>query len=565
MRRLVLIVVLVAAAAAIYVALPPPARILPPAAGLAAPVRGAIHVHTNRSDGSGSMDDVAAAAGKAGLRFVIVTDHGDATRPPEPPSYRSGVLVIDAVEISTWSGHVVALGLPRAPYPLAGDGRDVIEDIARLGGFSIAAHPANDKAETRWTEWTAPFNGLEWLNGDSEWRDEPPSLLARTLVAYPFRPVESISLMLDRNDMVMSRWDELAKRRKVVAVAAADAHARVGLPSAPDPSNRRGLLHVPSYETMFRAFSIALPDASLVNDAEQDARAVVDAIRGGRVFSSVDAVAPRPAFTFTAASGSNRASAGESLALDGPVQLHVRVQAPPDAQIALFRNGTRALNVGGTQLMYEAGAEPAVYRVEVALPGPHGLAAAPWIVSNPIYVGRPPVDPPPPAFRPPAKEKADIYVDGSAGEWTVEHSTTAQAALDVARAVGGSQLLLRYALSGTPSSSPFAALVLPASSLLAQHDRVTFSVQADHPMRISMQLRVPRNGREAERWQRSVYVDTTPREVSVFFDDMTPVTRTGPRHPPLSDVGSLLFVVDTVNTKVGTSGQLFLDNVRYER
>jgi hypothetical protein len=33
----------------------------------------------------------------------------------------------------------------------------------------------------------------------------------------------------------------------------------------------------------------------------------------------------------------------------------------------------------------------------------------------------------------------------------------------------------------------------------------------------------------------------------------------------LSDVGSLLFVVDTVNTKVGTSGQLFLDNVRYER
>jgi hypothetical protein len=120
-------------------------------------------------------------------------------------------------------------------------------------------------------------------------------------------------------------------------------------------------------------------------------------------------------------------------------------------------------------------------------------------------------------------------------------------------------------LSGTPSSSPFAALVLPASSLLAQHDRVTFSAQADHPMRISMQLRVPRNGQEAERWQRSVYVDTTPREVSVFFDDMTPVTRTGPRHPPLSDVGSLLFVVDTVNTKVGTSGQLFLDNVRYER
>jgi len=35
-------------------------------------------------------------------------------------------------------GHVVALDLPEAPYPLAGEPRDVLEDITRAGGFAIA-------------------------------------------------------------------------------------------------------------------------------------------------------------------------------------------------------------------------------------------------------------------------------------------------------------------------------------------------------------------------------------------------------------------------------------------
>jgi len=78
----------------------------PPSGGVPA-VRGVVHVHTNRSDGTGSIDDVIRAAATAGLKFVIVTDHGDATRAPDLPDYRDGVLYIDAVEISTRDGHLV--------------------------------------------------------------------------------------------------------------------------------------------------------------------------------------------------------------------------------------------------------------------------------------------------------------------------------------------------------------------------------------------------------------------------------------------------------------------------
>src|SRR6266542_3633505 len=74
-------------------------------------VAGAFHVHTTRSDGHESIDEIAADAARAGLRFVVFTDHGDGTAPPEPPSYRSSVLCIDGVEISTTGGHYAVVGM----------------------------------------------------------------------------------------------------------------------------------------------------------------------------------------------------------------------------------------------------------------------------------------------------------------------------------------------------------------------------------------------------------------------------------------------------------------------
>ena len=142
-------------------------------------VAGAFHVHSSRSDGVGDRDAIAAAAARAGLRFVIMTDHGDATRVPDPPAYLHGVLCIDSVEISTNGGHLIALDMPAAPYPLGGEADSVVEDVLRLGGMPIVAHPDSAKVELAWTDWTTPVAGLEWLNLDSSWRDESGIRLAR--------------------------------------------------------------------------------------------------------------------------------------------------------------------------------------------------------------------------------------------------------------------------------------------------------------------------------------------------------------------------------------------------
>ncbi|HUU35838.1 MAG TPA: PHP domain-containing protein, partial [Vicinamibacterales bacterium] len=152
---------LAALGAAWLIWLLPPAPLAPPGVPVAEDVRVAYHVHTRRSDGTGSVEEVAAAARRAGLAAVIVTDHGDGTRATDPPRYIDDVLVIHGVEVSTWAGHYAALGAAASPYPLGGEPEAVVDDVRRLGGFGIVAHPGSSKADLKWRDWDASFDALE--------------------------------------------------------------------------------------------------------------------------------------------------------------------------------------------------------------------------------------------------------------------------------------------------------------------------------------------------------------------------------------------------------------------
>ena len=208
-------------AAVAGVSLPDPPRPLDPALQpgddpMPPVIAGAFHVHTDRSDGSASVAEVAAAAGRAGLSFVVVTDHGDGTRAPDPPTYYDDVLVLDGVEVRTSQGHYLAVGQGQAPYPLGGAPQDVVDDVRRLGGFGVAAHPGSPKDELRWHAWSVGIDGLEWLNGDSAWRDESWYRLGLALLQYPMRAPAAIAALFERPVETLLRWDGLTQRRRVV-------------------------------------------------------------------------------------------------------------------------------------------------------------------------------------------------------------------------------------------------------------------------------------------------------------------------------------------------------------
>ncbi len=551
MRRVVMVLLL--AAGGLYWLLPP--RALEVAGRNETPVvRGVVHLHTRRSDGTGTVEDVARAASRAGLAFVVITDHGDATQPPDPPTYRQGVLCIDAVEISTDGGHVVAIGLPETPYPLGGEGRDVVEDIHRLGGWAVAAHPDSRKADLAWRDWQAPVDAIEWVNGDSEWRDESAMALVRVLLTYPFRPRETLVTLLDRADALMQRWDQLSASRSVVALAASDAHARVGLSSIGEPYDTRVSLPLPSYAAVFSALSVTVNGVELSGDASADAQAVVQAIREGRLHSTVDGLATGGGLRFRASSGAGSVGEGQRLSLDGPVTLRVETVAPPDARITLFRDGKPLRTVQAPSIDEVVPAEPAVYRVEVNLPGAPGTPPVPWIVGNPIYVGRPAAGGQPAVSTAPTLRRA--YSVEQLNATRIERSPASEGATSTNRTAGRPELLVRYALGGRASEHPFAAAVIPLGGPLEIGSSIRFTGRADRPMRVSVQLRSPGPG-DGNRWRRSIYLDETPREFTVALTDMRPVAAV-PIISALSEVDSLLFVVDTVNTRLGMGGRVWI-------
>jgi hypothetical protein len=561
-HRIAAIAIVAAAVGASYVVALPPRAPVPAGQNESTLVTGAIHVHTVRSDGTGTADEVAAAAARAGLDFVVLTDHGDGTRKPDAPQYRSGVLCIDSVEISTRGGHVVALGLPQAPYPLGGEARDVIDDVIRLGGFPIAAHPGSSKAELNWSDWTLPIGGVEWLNADSEWRDESRWTLTKALLTYPARRTETLTALLDRPDSVIEQWDTLTRDRPVVAIAGTDAHARLGVRGVGEPYDPGASLHVPSYERLFRVFANVLPGISLTGDAATDADLVIAAIRRGHVYTAIDGLHGTGTLSFTATDGSTRATPGDVVSSLREWTLNIELGGPADALIQLFRDGVRT-NESSMRLrhMIDIGSRGS-YRVEVSLPGAPGQPPIPWLLSNPIYVGERPTLATPAAL--PRASQFDVrYGDGPATGWTVETSPASKAALDVVPTERGTQLALRYAIGGAASDSPYAAFMLPADASIAQYDRLMFTGRADRPTRISVQLRQP-GTRDGQRWHRSVVIDTEPKEITIFFNDLRPLA-TAPPQPVLTAIDSILFVLDTMNTPLGGSGRVWIDDVKYGR
>lgn len=529
-------------------------------------VAGAYHIHSTRSDGAGTPDEVALAASKAGLRFAILTDHGDATRAPDLPRYVANVLLIDAVEISTVEGHVVALGLAGpAPYPLGGEARDVIEDVHRLGGFAIVAHPDSPRADLRWrpagAQNTGGFgpgrqgggsggdlsgaDGVEWMNADSEWRDEQASTLLNAMLHLPVRPAESFATLLERPAATMRRWDGLTRRRSMIGLSAVDAHGLVA-----------GL-----YTTTFQSFAQAVVlDAPLSGDAPADAARVLAALRAGQAFSVITGLAGPVLPTLTARDDTRSVSFGERLTSpSGRVAIEASVPLAQGARVTIMHND-RVVAEGVGRAVVAGPPEPGAYRAEVWLRS----TRIPWIVTNPVYVDASPVAtaPVPPMVPAPTLPVTNAFVAPLpfGPEWAIEHGPSSTGTVGPSSA----GLEFQWNIGRRDPGREFAALARSIGDGAESFDRIEFTASAAAPMRLSVQFRLP-GGLDGERWGRSVYLDTAERTITVRMADVSPLGFSATRRPIVARIKSILFVIDTLNAAPGASGVVHLSNVRLLR
>jgi hypothetical protein len=176
----------------------------------------------------------------------------------------------------------------------------------------------------------------------------------------------------------LDSWDRLCATRRCVALGGVDAH-QIGI-----RIGNRVPLRLMAYRRSFRYLRThLLADRPLTENLENDREVVYEALRAGRAYIGMDALAPARGFRFWATADQDQTlTIGDEARADaGAWVLHARL--PRAARIRLVRDGAELSTLHGRALEHRAQG-PGVYRIEAYLHA-HGRERT-WILSNPIYL-----------------------------------------------------------------------------------------------------------------------------------------------------------------------------------
>ena len=343
-----------------------------------------VHVHSTYSDGTATMQELVELARAAGADVLCVTDHDTVQARRDGWERRHGdLLVIVGEEVSPPGGHLLAFDVEREVGHAGRSELEVCRAVAAEGGLAVAAHPFSHGARLSshrigrphpWPALDDPCcHGIQLWSmhtdlGES-WRSpcEAFAALRRPELAVSGPPPRHLRL-----------WDELCRRRRVVAIGGLDAHQH-GL------RIRGRVWSIMPHERWFSLLRThVLVDAQRPDDADAQRRSVLAALRAGRCYlARVDLGDPR-GFDFAA-----QAPDGDVIPMgarrDGTT-LRIAARVPARADLRLLREGQPVARRAGTALEVEVDG-PGAYRLEAWRDG-HGRHQ-PWILSNPIYLRRP--------------------------------------------------------------------------------------------------------------------------------------------------------------------------------
>lgn len=313
-----------------------------------------MHLHSTYSDGTGTVAQIIAAGQRAGTDVVILTDHNTRAGASLEGWHDSVLLLVGEEDTPGRHDHTLLFGpdLRFAAHPFSRGS----ERFSRFGDGM--PH----------TGLSAPgLTGIELWSFVTDTAERIGSVReALRFAAFPQR-------VLDHPPALNTReWDRMCASRRVVALGGLDAH-QIGV-----RVRGRVPLRLMGYARSFRQLRThVLCHALPSGDLDHDRALVYDALREGRCYIAVDALAPARGFAFW---GSGDVAMGGEAAFDGQT-LHARLPRP--AELRLLRDGLQVSSVRGATLDVEAPA-PGVYRVEARLP--YRGRPRTWILSNPVYL-----------------------------------------------------------------------------------------------------------------------------------------------------------------------------------
>jgi len=99
-----------------------------------------LHTHTDHSDSLATLDEITRYAKRKGIDGVAVTDHMTCEALSSLCEEINGVLVVSGLEVETYEGHLLVLGVRSTP-PRRMSLLQAVRWARRHGGVVIAAHP----------------------------------------------------------------------------------------------------------------------------------------------------------------------------------------------------------------------------------------------------------------------------------------------------------------------------------------------------------------------------------------------------------------------------------------
>ena len=198
--------------------------------------KGAVHIHTNCSDGTGNIKTVVKAAKSAGLDWIIITDHNYYDT---DEGIFDGIYVIKGEEVSPHdNNHYLIFGINNTIEP-SDNPQNYINMTREQGGFGFAAHPdegtvTDDSGNIHprknsyhcipWTDKNIKPDGVEIWNWFSNWADNYDDSNLYT-IAYSY--IQKHKIVTNPSKITMDWWDKLNQESEkiVPAIGGVDAHA----------------------------------------------------------------------------------------------------------------------------------------------------------------------------------------------------------------------------------------------------------------------------------------------------------------------------------------------------
>jgi hypothetical protein len=345
-----------------------------------------LHMHTYYSDGHASHAEIAAAAMRAGLEAVIVTDHNVWVNGPERYYQQDAqkVLLLVGEEIhdqarSPQKSHMLVIGANRELAAQAVDVQRLIDSVSQNHGLSFLGHivdpaaPAVKQDDLSWGDWQVHgYTGIELWNGFSEFKSLLKSRMHAIYYGFNFPRVAHGPF-----PAALKKWDELlATGQRVVAIGGSDAH---GLPIKLGPIRRT----IFPFEQHFRAVNThLLLSAPLSGVIADDKRLIMEALSRGRAFIGYDLPASTRGFRFTARGKERTAWMGDEISTQNGVTLQIRLPIPVECR--LLKDGKALKTWQKRDTIVHITTEPGVYRVEAYVD--YLGKKRGWIFSNPIYL-----------------------------------------------------------------------------------------------------------------------------------------------------------------------------------